>query len=368
VKQSARGWRRLLDDRARARSEQLDALLDEAAAGRLPPDGPFRSELAAARVLAQALPLPNEQGGDELVSLRAGLAARRSIHRDIVGRRVQASFRLGSALALGLVVVMAVMSSSPSSPMTGPGVDAAENRASVVLANLSQKMDEVRVSVEGGDREKARATSVAAAGALVEAQETAKLLPRGNPVRDRVLAEALNQVQTLQSLVTRLQLEVPPLTPRPAAGATSGTGGQTPSAQNSTTASSSTVNVPASTVITTAAPTTAAPSTTSPPSSTTTTAAPPSSTTTTLSPLVTLPPPQPKTAPPPSTTATTAPAMTTTTTTTAPATTTTTSPAPPPVTTTTVPPTTTTTTTTLPPPPSTPTTAPPAGPTAPMAG
>ena len=364
MKQSARGWRRLLDDRARARSEQLDALLDEAAAGRLPPDGPFRSELAAARVLAQALPLPNERGGDELVSLRAGLAARRSIHRDIVGRRVQASFRLGSAAALALVVVMAVMSSSPSSPLTGPGVDAAENRASVLLANLSQKMDEVRVSVEDGDREKARATSVAAAGALVEAQETAKLLPRGNPVRDRVLAEALDQVQTLQSLVTRLQLEVPPLTPRPAAGATSGTGGQTPSAQSSTTASSSTVSVPASTVTTTAASTTAAPSTTSPPSSTTTTAAPPSSTTTTLAPPVTLPPPQPKTAPPPSTTATTSPA--TTTTTTAPATTTTTGAPPPVTTTTTVPP--TTTTTTLPPPPSTTITAPPAGPTAPMAG
>ena len=356
MSRAARRWRDLGAQRARTRAEQLDALLDEAPSGPVSPDAALAPEHRAALALASALAPPAGLSADELVGLRAGLAAHRTTTREIARRRVERSLRLGSAAALAFGVVMAVVSTSPEVPGTATVVEAAEDRATVVLADLSRKMDDVRDSVEEGDREKARSTSVAAAGALVRAQETAKLLPPGNAVRDKVLAEALDQIQTLQVLVTRLQLEVPPLVSSPLDSAPSSSTSAAAGPGSSTSVAAAAPvqqSAPAPAAVTTAPPTTAAASSTS--SSSTTTSAPPSTTTTRL-PVVlptttTLPPAS-------STTSTTALAATTTSTTALPSTTTTTT-APPPTTTTTSPPLPTTTTTTSPgPPPVTTTTAP----------
>ncbi len=356
MSRAARRWRDLGAQRARTRAEQLDARLDDAPSGPVSPDAALAPEHRAALALASALAPPAGLSADELVGLRAGLAAHRTTTREIARRRVERSLRLGSAAALAFGVVMAVVSTSPEVPGTATVVEAAEDRATVVLADLSRKMDDVRDSVEEGDREKARSTSVAAAGALVRAQETAKLLPPGNAVRDKVLAEALDQIQTLQVLVTRLQLEVPPLVSSPLDSAPSSSTSAAAGPGSSTSVAAAAPvqqSAPAPAAVTTAPPTTAAASSTS--SSSTTTSAPPSTTTTRL-PVVlptttTLPPAS-------STTSTTALAATTTSTTALPSTTTTTT-APPPTTTTTSPPLPTTTTTTSPgPPPVTTTTAP----------
>ena len=358
MNRAARRWRALGAQRARTRAEQLDARLDEKApSGPVSPDAALAPEHRAALALASALAPPAGLSADELVGLRAGLAAHRTTTREIARRRVERSLRLGSAAALAFGVVMAVVSTSPEVPGTATVVEAAEDRATVVLADLSRKMDDVRDSVEEGDREKARSTSVAAAGALVRAQETAKLLPPGNAVRDKVLAEALDQIQTLQVLVTRLQLEVPPLVSSPldSAPSSSTSAAAGPGSSTSVAAAPAPQSAPASAVATTAPPTTAAAASSTSSSSSTTTSAPPSTTTTRL-PVVlptttTLPPAS-------STTSTTALAATTTSSTALPSTTTSTT-APPPTTTTTSPPLPTTTTTTSPgPPPVTTTTAP----------
>ena len=344
IRRGEQRWRRLRDDRARRRAEQLERLFKAT-----PPidddlaDGPYVEERSVAKALATAPLAKATPSSDPMLAIRAALAARQAGQEESMRRRARTSLRVASAAALVAVVLIAVASLSPDRP--GSGVDEAELEASKVLRILNYTIEQVRDRVEDGDREGARERSFAARDAINDTAEAARRLPQGNPVRDKLLEEAYAQVATLQQLVTRVQLEVPPLSAPATSTLTSTT--TTPSSPDAIAAPPSTSpGSPSSTqpTVVQSAPatttTTAAPSTTTtrpaePSPTTTTSTAPPSVTTTTRPPTpTTLPPPTPSTTAPPVTTTTTA-APATTTTTTIPPSTTTTKPAVPPVTTTT---------------------------------
>lgn len=334
-----RRWQRMRSHREQRRSEHLDALLSST-----PPledtldDGPFLKERTVAKALASAV--ARGRGGESctepLLAIRAALAARQATREEALHRRARTSLRVGSAAALVALVLVAVGSLSPPRDGTG-AVDAAEEEATEVLQILNQTIDEVRDSVNDGDRELAREHSLAARDALDDAAAVAKRLPQGNVVRDRLLDEAYQQVRALESLVKQVQLDVPPLaaptaaTLAPPIGPTT-TGPSSPPSTNER----STGLLQATTTTTAVIPTT---TTTAEPTSSTTAPSPtttlPKSTTTTTQPRpsTTLPPVVTTTTVPPTTTTTAAPP--TTTTTTVPPPTTTTQPALPPTTTTT---------------------------------
>jgi len=100
-----RRWRRSAEARAEARSRELDVILDAGSADP-PGEGPFAAERAAAVALARALPLPDDVPTQPLVTVRAGLAARRA-SRQAAHARARVSLRISSAAALGLVAARA---------------------------------------------------------------------------------------------------------------------------------------------------------------------------------------------------------------------------------------------------------------------
>ncbi|MGH9166203.1 MAG: hypothetical protein ACRDZW_11955, partial [Acidimicrobiales bacterium] len=285
-------------DEASSRSEQeladeFDEAIDRLRGGEAL-TGAVSPRLRAARALFETLPESSEPPPERYIAVRAALAAQAEQRRRVASMHSRLLFQLGSAAAI-LAVVLAVVTDSGRSPVTTATGTAEEQQATQILQVLHQSIDDVRESVESGDRAETASRSQEAVIALNEAKQAARLLPPGNPVRDKVLADALEKLDELQSLVTRLDLPVPPLpgsatsatSPAAASEAPTTTAATVPRVSTTTTTSTtidrgSTTTVPAPTTVPTTVPTTT-PTTEAPPPSTTTTTKPQPAPTTTTS-------------------------------------------------------------------------------------
>ena len=252
------------------RAELLDAALD----GAVLPDQarPVAAELGIADALrAEAVrdvPTPHEP----LVAMRAALAARQARHPWL---RLPAPGRLAPAIAVAAAIVVAAVALVSRSPHAAvPERQLAFARAARYLQVLDQQAGAVQKAVATGDAAAVPAALASARTAAAKAQQTATLLPAGDPKRDQLLAAAALRIRQLEQLVSRLNL--PPSIVTAAAPQV-----VTPTTTSSTSTTSSTTTSSTSTTSTTIAPTT---TTTArprgfppkpPPSTTTTTTTPP---------------------------------------------------------------------------------------------
>ena len=259
--------------------DERAALLDAALDGSVPPEQatPVAAELGVADALrAEAVrdfPTPHEP----LVALRAALAARRA--RRAWGR-LPAPARLAPALAAAVAIAVGAVALVGRSPHTAvPEQQLAFARAARYLQVLDEQTGAVQKAVATGNRAAVPAAVASARSAAAKAQETATLLPAGDPKRDQLLAAAALRIRQLEQLVSRLNL------PPPIVTAAAPQQVVTPTTTSSTSTTSSTTTSSTSTTSTTIAPTTTTttphprpvPPPKQPPSTTTTTTPPPPS-------------------------------------------------------------------------------------------
>lgn len=258
--------------------EALDAALDAAVAEVEAAKGQFSAELAAARALAlsfESEPLP----AAGLVTLRAGLAARRAAGRGTRRRQWLVSGVPGAAAAAvaGLFAFGALGSNGGA-----PGPIGVANAAET-LQVINQRMAQVQHVVAQRNKPAAQAAGHSAQQALVQAQAQAVSLPSNDPVRDLLLVEADAKIVQLTQLLAELQIPAPTLPPVPSSTSSSSSGGQvaSPTQTVGSGGSGSTTTTTSSSSSTTSTTSGSGSTTTTQPSSTTTTTTSPKTTTTT---------------------------------------------------------------------------------------